>query len=184
MVFYTADLHFGHANIIALDQRPFESIDEMDEELVRRWNKKVREDDTVYFLGDFCFRSKKQPWEYAERLNGKKVLIVGNHEKKLIRDTRAMRCFESVHDILTINDGNRSIVLCHYPLAEWPGYFHGAYHIYGHIHANTGNPVYSYISRFERAYNAGCMINNYEPVTFAELVRNNRIFHAKIRRKK
>ena len=81
MIYFTADHHFGHQNIIKHCNRPFGSVEEMDEELIMLWNKSVREKDIVYILGDLLFRNATSSEEYLEKLNGKKYLIVGNHDK-------------------------------------------------------------------------------------------------------
>jgi len=81
MIFYTADLHLGHANVIRHCERPFQDADEMDEELIERWNRKVHKNDTVYIVGDFIFRCHRPPEEYFDLLKGKKHLILGNHDK-------------------------------------------------------------------------------------------------------
>ena len=86
-----------------------------------------------------------------------------------------MSYFESVEALQMIRDGENEIILCHYPIAEWNGYFHGSWHIYGHIHASR-NEAYEFMRTKERALNAGCMINDYTPASFNELIRNNRIF--------
>jgi calcineurin-like phosphoesterase family protein len=67
-------------------------------------------------------------------------------------------------------------VFCHYPLAEWSGYFRGWYHIYGHIHNNTTNPAFAFLKAQERALNAGVDINHFKPVTLSELIANNKTF--------
>ena len=85
MVFFTSDLHLGHRNIIRLCNRPFSSIDEMDEYLIEKWNKKVTNADTVYILGDLMFRNEKPPEEYLRQLRGKKHLIIGNHDREWIK---------------------------------------------------------------------------------------------------
>lgn len=81
MIFFTSDLHLGHENCIRLCNRPFSSIEEMDETLIENWNHKVTGKDTVYILGDLIYRSQKPPEEYLRRLRGKKHLILGNHDR-------------------------------------------------------------------------------------------------------
>lgn len=78
-VFYTADTHFGHERIIELCNRPFDSVEEMDQQMVKRWNEVVREDDIVYHLGDVTGGSTK-PLVNVRLLNGRKILIAGNHD--------------------------------------------------------------------------------------------------------
>ena len=80
-VFFTADCHFDHEAIIKYCHRPFKNIDHMNEELVRRWNAKVREDDLVYHIGDFTFKHPHNAQYWEEQLNGKIVHILGNHDK-------------------------------------------------------------------------------------------------------
>ena len=77
---FTADHHFGHGNIIEYCQRPFGSIVHMDEELIRRWNERVAEDDKILYLGDFCFY---EPQYYLDRLNGDITFIKGSHDSNI-----------------------------------------------------------------------------------------------------
>ena len=86
MKFYTSDLHFGHKNIIKYENRPFNSVEEMDEELIRRWNNKVGKNDEVYILGDFAFASGRRVNELLDRLNGRKYLLRGNHDHSFLKD--------------------------------------------------------------------------------------------------
>ena len=178
MNYYITDLHFGHKRCIEMDQRPFSSIEEMDETLISNWNHKVNEHDDVYIIGDFSYKAVKKATEYLKQLKGHKHLIVGNHDLKIIHDQQAFNCFESVDDFLQIQDGREIIYLCHYPMAEWPYYHRNTYHIYGHIH-NNKDETYEFMSKREKALNAGCMINHYEPVTLEELIINNNYFKEK-----
>lgn len=79
MIFFTSDHHFCHANIIKYCKRPFESVDQMNEDMVRRWNEVVGVEDTVYYLGDFSL-AKQAVELFARRLNGEKHFIMGNHD--------------------------------------------------------------------------------------------------------
>ena len=81
-----SDTHFNHANIIKYCSRPFESIEQMNEELIKRWNNTVAKDDIVYHLGDFAFGSKEQLKEILGRLNGRVRLVMGNHDHKKGKD--------------------------------------------------------------------------------------------------
>jgi calcineurin-like phosphoesterase family protein len=175
MIYYTADLHFGHSNVIEMSKRPFKDIDEMDNALIALWNRTVSNDDTVYIVGDFAYRSSRPYSYYLERLNGKKHLIIGNHDRHLVKTENLAAYFQSVQQMTVVKDGQEQIVLCHYPIAEWSGYFRGWYHIHGHIH-NARNQVFEYIKTQERMLNAGVDINNYKPVTFQELFVNNQYF--------
>ncbi|HBL49503.1 MAG TPA: hypothetical protein DDZ65_04575 [Firmicutes bacterium] len=81
LIYFTADQHFGHANIIKHCNRPFDSVEEMDEYLLTQWNNRVGTNDTVYILGDLFFRNAVSADEYLSRMHGKKHLIKGNHDK-------------------------------------------------------------------------------------------------------
>ncbi len=176
MNLYISDLHLGHANVIKFDGRPFADVDEMDRMLIEMWNAKVRPEDNVYIVGDLCYRNGKPAEWYLKQLSGIKHLIIGNHDRKILNDEKAMSYFESVDKMMHVSDEGNQLCLCHFPIAEWNGYRKGHWHIYGHIH-NRLDDTYHFMKTRERALNAGCMINNYMPSTFKELVRNNQIFH-------
>ena len=175
MILYTADLHFGHANVIRFDSRPFADVDEMDQMLIKNWNERVLPADDIYIVGDLCYRGTNPPEWYLRQLAGKKHLICGNHDGVILKNSKALSYFESVEQIADINDEGRRVILCHYPMAEWNGFFRGSWHVYGHIH-NRKNDAYQVMSKMDHALNAGCMINNYMPVSFNELVKNNETF--------
>lgn len=175
MNLFIADTHFGHINVLHFDKRPFSDVDEMWNVMKDLWNGRVTKKDDIWILGDFCFRNAKNPVEYLKELNGKKHLIIGNHDRDLLKNDEAMKYFVSVDTYKKIHDYGRTLILCHYPIAEWDGYFRGTYHIYGHIH-NSTNDAYHFMKDKERALNAGCMINNYAPVFLDELINNNELF--------
>ncbi|MEE5990848.1 MAG: hydrolase [Lachnospiraceae bacterium] len=175
MKLYISDLHFGHANVINFDHRQFSDVDEMDRFLIDNWNARVQKNDDVYIVGDFAFRNGKDAVWYLDKLRGHKHLVIGNHDHHTLMNHQAMERFVTVDKIMHIKDGDKQIVLCHYPIAEWNGYFRGSWLIYGHIHGRRGK-AYQFMKTEERALNAAACINNYMPCSFEELVRNNRIF--------
>ena len=177
MIYYTSDLHFGHKNIIYLDKRPFTDRDEMDRALIENWNSRVGKDDTVYIVGDFCFRSEHPADWYLKQLKGHKVLIMGNHDTPMLKNPEALAILDGVEKMIEIKDDNRNVCLCHYPIAEWNSYFRDSWHVFGHIH-NQKNDCYEFMKK-KKALNAGCMINNYMPASFVELIRNNELFRRK-----
>ena len=172
MILYTADLHFGHNSVIGFDHRPFADVDEMDRVMIELWNGRVQPDDMVYIVGDLCHRSANPPEWYLKKLKGHKILILGNHDGPILHDPAAIKLLEGVEQMMIIRDGDKKIHLCHYPMTEWQSYYHGSWHIYGHIH-NRQNEAYKIMRNKKRALNAGCMINHYIPVSFDELVKNN-----------
>ena len=89
-VWFTADTHFGHHNIIKYANRPYGTIEGHDEVLIANWNDMVRGGDLVYHLGDFGFGKKPEMIErLARRLNGCIHLIYGNHDNKVVRKAEA-----------------------------------------------------------------------------------------------
>lgn len=79
--YFTSDTHFGHANIIQYSKRPFKDVAHQTEEMVRIWNEVVQPGDTVYHLGDFAMGPKTEHKGFFDRLNGRKILIRGNHDQ-------------------------------------------------------------------------------------------------------
>ena len=130
--FYIADWHYGHTNVIAFDNRPFLSIEQMNETLIRRWNGVVESGDIVYVLGDMFWCSASVAIPVLQKLNGQKILIKGNHDR--CNDTRFLKKFVKVNEYLEVEDGGRKVVLCHYPIPCFKNHFYGWYHLYGHVH--------------------------------------------------
>ena len=173
--FYIADTHFGHEKVLDFCQRPFQTIHEMDAMIIENWNRVVSKEDDVYVIGDFMFRSAQTPEYYLEKLNGKLHLIRGNHERWTNR-VDVKRYFESDNMIIEITDSNSHLVLCHYPIAEWPRYYRGSLHIFGHIHNTREGAAYEYYLKQPCMFNAGVDINQFMPVTLEQLIENNRRF--------
>ncbi len=119
MIWVTSDHHFGHKNIIRYCNRPFATSDEMNKEMVKRWNEKVKKEDLVIHLGDFAFKGRAK--EFREQLNGTILLIEGNH------DSKTNEGFIKVQGNLII--GNK--IFSHRPLERIPK---GFFNIHGHIH--------------------------------------------------
>lgn len=167
MIYYTSDTHFGHKKIIDYENRPFKDENEMNEILIKNWNKKVKDEDHIYILGDFAFKDAKK---ILEQLNGHKHLIIGNHDNKIIKDKKVMSLFETVDIYKEIQDEGRKVILFHYPIAVYDKMQYGIYHLYGHIHSNM-SLVENKLNN--KAFNVGSDVNNYEPVTLDELIKKN-----------
>lgn len=173
-IFFTSDLHFGHKNIIRFDNRPFATVEEMDQTLINNWNKKVKSEDLVYILGDISWYSDKQTAEIMNQLSGRKILIKGNHDRV---HGQVKRCFEEITDYKEIIIGGNHIVLCHYPIIFFNRHHYGSYMFYGHVHnSHEFNMTQSFQSDVERLdirchmFNVGTMLWNFEPVTFEEII--------------
>ena len=118
MIYFTADTHFDHGNIIRFCNRPFATVEEMNETLISNWNRKVHANDTVFVMGDMFFRTT-DPEPILQRLKGKKHLIVGNHDSQWMKKVDMGRWFESVQSYLETNDGQHTITMCHFPMVTW-----------------------------------------------------------------
>lgn len=112
-------------------------VDYMNEQMVVEWNSCVQPNDLVYILGDVAFLPAQKAAEYLGRCNGRKVLVQGNHDVKLVRDLQFRNCFESIHDYLEITYNGHKICMFHYPIAEWNQMHRGALHFHGHLHGGV-----------------------------------------------
>lgn len=177
LIYFTADTHLGHANILKLCNRPFADIEEMNEVLIRNWNERVSGNDTVYIVGDMFFRCSSAE-DILKRLKGKKRLIVGNHDGSWMSEFDISKYFISIDNLLEISGGQHSLVLCHYPLLTWK-HAKRSFMIHGHIHADTSADYFPLIARRDNVLNAGVDINGFRPVTFDEMVENNTIHKQK-----
>lgn len=173
MTYFTSDLHLGHKNIIKLCNRPFTSLEEMDETLIANWNQVVTNGDTIYIVGDLMFRTQTHPIDVVKRLKGRKHLIIGNHDRSWLNKLEATDFFKSVENYAEINDGKRNLTLCHYPMMSWGRTGSGSYLIHGHIHNNRDAAYWPLLASMDHALNACVEINQYQPVTFDQLVNNN-----------
>ena len=176
MNYYIADPHFGHAAVIGMEGRPFADVGEMDRALIENWNARVRAGDDVWIVGDFAYRNERPAADYLRALAGRKHLVVGNHDAKWMkREPEALEMLESVEHIAWLTDGSRRVVLCHYPMLEWPGFWRGSWHVYGHIHSNRPEPYFGLLQtdQYVQALNAGADVNGFMPVTLDEMAACN-----------
>jgi calcineurin-like phosphoesterase family protein len=174
MVYFTADTHFCHSNIINLCKRPFSNIDQMNKTLIQNWNSCVTARDEIYILGDLIFKGTGiEANEIIKKLNGKKYLIKGNHDKFIEDNNFNKNSFEWIKDYYVLNYQKMKFVLFHYPIFEWEGYFGDSIHLYGHVH-NSGNN-YEQQKRFEllgkRAINVGVDVNDYYPIGIEQIIK-------------
>lgn len=180
-VYYISDLHFGHKNCLAYDNREFNSIEEHDAALIDNWNSVVGIDDDVWILGDISWYGAEKTVEIFHKLNGTKHLCVGNHDKKLLKNKNVQDLFVEIVDYKEIRfDDNTGIVLCHYPIPCYNNHFYGWVHLYGHVHTGF---EWNMIKQFQyemrvlyskpcRMYNVGCMVKgmDYTPKRLDEII--------------
>ncbi len=170
MNFFTADPHFGHANIIRSCSRPFKDAEEMDRTLIDNWNACVGEEDAVFILGDFCYRSRRDPVFYLKALHGHKHLILGNHDPRALYTGPLRKFFAEVVDYKELKgESGNTFVLFHYPILFWNGTPDAHYvHLYGHIH---NSPFCN--ERTDRLYNAlnvGMDVSDFRPLSEEEVL--------------
>ena len=184
-VWFTADTHFGHANIIKYSKRPFlneqeqefldkdprgswkvsrETVERHDEGLIDAINQRIATDDTLWVLGDFCWGKFREAKQYIDRINCKRVnLVWGNHDDRTVGEA-----FSKTMDQGMIRVQGKRIWLNHYPMRSWDGRFHGSWQLYGHVHGrlteeDRERPVY--LTR-----DVGVDVCDYAPISFEELL--------------
>lgn len=186
MNYYTSDLHFSHGNIVKFCDRPWKKtdahgnillddngdiipdIEAMDAALIENWNSRITDHDHVYVLGDFCF-NKTRFVEFLEKLNGIIHIIYGNHDPdNVYQMTAHLKRKVYFHPLVyTVKDEGRKIVLCHYPIYEWNGYYNGVVHFHGHTHGSIGKNYHT------NAFDVGVDCHDYMPRTYEEIVGDN-----------
>ena len=138
-VWFTADQHFHHANIIKYTNRPFDSVEEMNEVMIERWNKRVKDGDTIYQLGDFALCSSEKADEIIARLNGTIIFVPGGHDKWIKAYHREKFSIEPLIFIkYHMGTDKVYITLCHYPMLSWEQSHYGMPHFHGHSHGTIG----------------------------------------------
>lgn len=160
-IFFKSDEHFYHRKVIEYCKRPFSSVEEMNEEIIKRHNEIVKKNDLCYYLGDFGFTSKTNIIKLCNRLNGRKIYIYGNHDDK--RSIKNSLCFENIYSYFDFKYDDNFIVLCHYPIEEWNKKVHGSIHLHGHCHGNLSHKI---LKRFD----VGVDTNNYYPYSWETIL--------------
>lgn len=186
MDYFISDTHFFHENVIRFDKRPFTSVEEMNAKMRDWWNNTVSEKDRIYILGDFIWLPPSDPEyiKFTKSLNGKKVLIKGNHDNVEKFSSELKDCFEDIKSRKEIKLNRKRIIMDHYPLMM---HRHdtdsNVFHFHGHTHI-TGEQ--DWVEKWTRALifnrgmgtptgqiiNVGCMMPymNYIPRTFEEII--------------
>ena len=176
-IFFTSDTHFCHEKILAYCKRPFSTIEEHDEEIIKRWNEKVPVDGLVFHLGDVALGmgKHKRVNEILKRLNGKIVLIIGNHDWNKIVQNQSWR-FESIIQQANLKIDGRHVILNHYPMLCFSGAWRGenaSYQLFGHVHTSpytdSGLDQERLKYLFPSQYDVGVDNNNFTPVSWNEV---------------
>lgn len=158
-VWIWSDLHFGHKNILHFSNRPFTDTVHMREMLVGEHNARVGPNDTCITVGDFAFLPVQEANDILHRMNGYKVLIIGNHD---IKKKRVMKLhFDEIMVCAYMESKYMQFVFTHYPLYDVPeGFFniHGHEHV-AHLHTDT-----------PQHFNVNCELQEYQPVRLDYIV--------------
>lgn len=169
MKFYTSDLHLSHKNIIEYENRPFDSVEEMNNVIIDNINHRLTSDDELYILGDFTLEKNiDKVSNLIRKIKCKKHLIIGNHDY-FVKNESLCKLFDSVHHYLEIDDEGQKVVLFHYPIQNWNLKKYGSIHLYGHVHSKEELQL-----KEENAFNVGVDVNNFMPITLKELQNNYR----------
>lgn len=144
MIWFTSDLHFFHDRILEFHPKRKtifgDTVEKSKETMIKWWNSRVDKKDTVYILGDLSFGEVEDKRKLFQRLNGNKILILGNHDKipdhlkcyfNSITQIKNMRFKKSVHSFLT---RDMEVIMCHFPMLTWEHKEKGAVMVHGHCH--------------------------------------------------
>lgn len=194
--YYIADQHFFHRRMnTSMDCRGFSSVEEMNEFMIKQWNRKVRYGDEVVILGDLSLCKGKETNEILRQLKGRKFLVTGNHDKFVNDKEFDSSLLEWIKPYEEMNDNGRKVVLCHYFIPTYNGQYRRdkngnpkTWMLFGHVH-NTLDMKYidAYMDMVRsqnrkvrglieaeavpiQAINCFCMYSNYTPLTLDEWI--------------
>jgi len=154
MIFFTADQHFSHPNIISFCGRPFPSVSVMNEEIIKRYNEVVSDNDLVIHAGDVTMKkSYQETIQFVEQLKGEKIFLIGSHDSWL-KGTRSSYIFEKLIE-------GQYVVVCHYAMRTWPRSHYGAWQLFGHSHGR--------LEPEGKQWDVGVDNNNFYPISFEKL---------------
>lgn len=175
-LWFTSDTHFGHENIIKYSCRPFQNAKEMDEALIENWNARVKPDDIIFHLGDFGHCGSARTKELLDTLNGRKFLILGNHDWRTFKAGHEQH-FELITQQMYIKILGRRVYLNHFPYLCFTGTYktseEATWQLFGHIHSGPNNTNAKDNERipylWPTQYDVGVDNNNYAPVNWWEI---------------
>lgn len=171
-LFFTSDTHFNHTNILKYCYRPFETIEDHDETIIRNWNSVVPEDGVVFHLGDFGCGSVRYLKSVLERLNGTIFLCVGNHDFTKTRDP-LRKFFAEQRLQYNLYVKKQHIILNHRPFLCYEGSnINTVWNLFGHVHSGpnaNGIDIPRLTMLFPTQYDVGVDNNNYTPISFYQV---------------
>lgn len=174
-LFFISDTHWSHKNVIKYSNRPFTSVEEMDEAMIENWNNTVTDKDIIYHLGDFSFANYDTTKSILKRLRGHKHFLWGNHDQIFVKNKDLLGYFETVQDYKELRWNKQKIVLMHYPLLTWNKGHYGAWHLHGHCHSSI-----NHLNEGTTRVDVGVDNFGYTPISFDEIekIMDNRTYIA------
>ena len=168
--FFTADTHFDHKNIITYCDRDFNTIEDMNDTIVDRWNSVISNKDAVYHIGDFTLGSMVHFRKWVNLLNGNIKIIPGSHDYRWMKDFIPTDRVQVLPPLVSIEFGNIKVnayptvfVLCHYSMQVWDRSHYGSYHLFGHSHGN--------LKGIGRSMDVGVDTNNFYPYSLDDILK-------------
>lgn len=164
-IYFTADLHFGHKNILTLAGRDFSSIEKHDNVIIETINETVTTADHLYILGDLGFHKDLESLRsYLLKIRCRNIHVVkGNHDNmQHLVQLKREHVIADVKEMQTVQWGNKAVFCCHYPMREWPGFYRGHYHAYGHCHGT--------LPQYKNSIDVGIDNIGIKPVEFETLI--------------
>lgn len=165
-IWYTADTHFGHENVIRFCNRPFKTASQMDGIILENMWKVVQPEDDLLIIGDFAFGPKSKDSQYVEMIfnqlpGARRHLVIGNHD---LGPTLELP-WDSISHLAELRDGpqNQLNTLCHYPMITWNHARRGALQLFGHVHNNWRGS--------QNAVNVGVDVWSFMPVSYVDVAR-------------
>lgn len=167
-VFVTSDPHYWHQNVIKYCNRPYATVEEMNEGLIANHNSVVHSNDEVYFLGDMFFCDNEKARAILRRLKGRKHLVLGNHDTKIAKHPQDwLDLFESISSYVERSLNGKQFVMSHYPMLSWNRSHRGSIMLHGHCHGTMAYPA----SMEDLAImDVGVDCNNYTPIAIADIL--------------
>ncbi len=164
MIYFSSDLHGHHSNIIKHCNRPFDSIEDMNDAMIQNINRVVKPNDTMYVIGDFVWwgGSDEQIANFCRKINCKNLhLVIGNHDEPILDKLKPH--FVSGDYLKEIRHAQRTIVMCHYAMRTWNQSHRGSFHLYGHSHGQLPDDPHSY------SFDVGVDCHNFKPLSIEEV---------------
>lgn len=166
MIYFISDTHFHHSNIIKYCNRPFKDINEMNETIISNRNSSITKDDIVYHLGDFCLSNDDEIKSIFNRLNGNKILIRGNHDRKPVKFYENIGFEVLTHALIVLDE--YKLMLSHVPLPDVK-IKEGYINLHGHIHNKKISDDYPKNYSENRHINLSVDSTDFKPVSLGEI---------------